>query len=667
MLDFLRWLDAFDPEKDIGEAIPEAAEQVRCFDEGLTFSRGGTSVFRLPELELSERPVVDLPIGRQTVKITRYGKDRFDIRESREEIRTLMQSEVGTPVGTPDPAYHTAQSPAARAHIRAKLEAFETVQPAPCPWQGALVAFWHAAQRRLNYGERDAAVKENTTKLILETGAILKKLTRTVGDSDSTIARQAARRMSTAKDPARMLRVIKGIADRWVRRAGNDEELIMQEVKSCTEEFLEGANMTMADFQRYGAFRNASTGKLIHARNVVKERQIHGENGELIRLGYDEDGEVGQIFSADEITEDFETKAEAHLDESIATRLAINAGRGMTPIPVLLDTDVHRPERFVEDEEMVDICAFTAVNRMNGQKLTLRFEGMAQALKAKAHFDQQFPRFMATGLIKVGQFRRTFGGFWIEREDGTMVKSHWQAPQMVPKDMSDVDVNGILRDFQPGSGFTQDDIGCYVEQYGEITAILQPDWTTMNVEFDFGMQEKIAEINNLSAEQVKTYQQRQLIHAGISASFLGRNDKQRYLRGKLRERIAFLNDEAGWTAKMADTIKPMFRVGLDTFHIVRGKVGHELAKLTNNERSVAWAFINALREELRAEAIKAKALAPIDPKHEALLLTIQQAGTDSVGKVRSIVQASILTAKSWQVFLLNDELLTRRAQLKVKN
>ena len=668
MLDFLRWLDAFDPEKDIGEAIPEAASKVRCLDEGLTFSRGGTSVFRLQELNQTERPVVDLPVARQLVTVTRYGKDRFDILGTKEQTRLVYQSEIGAPVGSPDPAYHTAKTAAERALIRAKGEAFKTAQPESCPWQGALIGFWHAAQRVVNYNIKDNQLKEANTNLIVETGEMLKKLTRTVGDNESVIVRRACRRLSSASNPLRMLRIIKGIAERWVKRAGNDEELIAQEAKSCMEEFLDEAKISHAEFQRYGAMLNPSTGKLVHMRNVVHERRVQGENGELIRLGYADDGEMGQILSADEIYDLEEAKAEAHLDERVADRIAINAGRGMTPIPILLDSDVHRPQRYAESDEIVGIFNLTVVNRENNTKLTLTIEGEHKAKHAKNHFDRLWPKFMATGIVQVGEFRRTFGGFWSEQPDGSFMKAHGIAPSMQPKDMSAVDHLGILRDFQPDSGFTQDDLGCYVEQSGGCTVILAPDWVTMNVEFG-DMHDMIARISNLTSKDVQSYEDRQQIHKDISVAFMGRNDKQRYLRGMLRARIQTLREEQGWTPKMADAIKPLLSCGLDTFHIVRGKVGHELASLSNPERSVAWAFINALREELRAEALKAREKDPqiYCDSIDLLIDQIRIATIETVGMVRRAVQVCIVTKPSHIVFLLNDELLLRRAQLKIKN
>lgn len=662
MLDFLRWLDAFDPEKDIGEAIPEAAAKVRCDEEGLTFSSGGTSVFQPQELQASKKPTVDLPVAIQAVKITRYGLDIHDVLGERTETRLLRQSEVGTPMVNPDPSYHTATSPAQRAFIRAKSETFEPLKFEVCPWVGGLFTFWHASQRALNFKIEDVAVKEANTNLIVEVGNALRQLSRAVGDNNNEIARRATRRMSITTKPEQTLRTIKALAERYIRRAGNDEELVAQEAESCVEEFCREAKMTLEDVKRFGALR-LPNGKLIHRCNVVHDKRIHTENGD-IRIGYTDEGETGQILSLDEIEEFEKDKAKEELDERRIERAANNAGKGLASMPVLLASDVHRPQRYTETEEIVEVFAINVVNRKTGRKRTLTIEGEHKARAAKYRLDRA-KRVTATGMDCVAAFRRTFGGFWSEQPDGSFMKAHGIAPHMLPKDMTDVDLNGILRDAQPGSGWTQEDIGCYVEQAGEVTLVLAPDWVTMNVEFGT-LHEDVAEINNLQLKDVASFEDRQAFHKLISARHYGRHDRQRFLRGKLRERVQCLRDEQGWTPKMTKVIQPLLKAGLDTFHLMVDRVRNDLKILSYQEGLVAWSFINALREELRAEAIKAQFENSSSSKFTELMTSISEATKANLPVRRKAVETCQFYLSSWETFLVKDELFSKIKMLYVK-
>ena len=663
MLDFLHFFNAFDPDDDIGKSMPEACDAVRTFNEDLSFTTAG--IFRPQELNVSERPVVDLPTTWQDVTITRRNAD--GTKTSRTERRLLKQSEVGKPVGLPGPGYFSMKTAVERAFERTKLEAFKSYTPEPCPWQGALIAFWHTAQRVLNYNVKDAVLKAANTELIIETGEALRGLSRGVGDSSSGIVREKIRKLTNSADPKAELLAIKADAQYWIDNAGSDKELAAKEAQSCTEELLEEAGITMDEFQRSGAMRNPSTGKLIHMRNVVDEMRIQGANGELIRLGVDEDGNNGVILSADEISDIEVEKAEEHVAAQAAENLAANAGRNSTPIPILLESDIHRPERWCESEEMVRTFQFTVVDCVTKNTQVFVVEGEQKALEAKDKWDAKFPAFMATGIVQVGQYRRTFGGYWSLQDNGSYMRAVGRGPSMQPKDMDCVNHLGIVIDAYPGSGWTEEDLGCYAEQAGEVTLILAPDWVTMNVDFDYYMRGEVERINNLTAADVASYSDRQVQHRLISALVMGPDKApaspscQRFLRGKLRERIGVLNHEAGWTPRMAAAIKPMFSVGFDTFHMVRGKVGKELSALTNAERTVAWTFINVLREELRADALK-----QVVPEGtcDQLIEEIRRADTAQLSVLRERTMTTALRSSGWKAFLLNDELMLRRTQLR---
>ena len=751
---FLRWLSAFDPQKDIGEAIPDAAAQVRCFEEELVFTGGGTNVFAEQELNPTSQPRIDLAVDVKSFPVKVYDAGG-NLLHTKQQSRVLYQSDTSIPIGNPGLDYLEAKTPAARAMVRAKDVAFNNYKPEPCPWQGVLVGFWHAAKRACYVNQQDHEIQAFNMKLILDVGNALRMLTRASGDNDNIIVRGIIQRVITAKNPVRTLKAILKRIEYWIEKAGNDEELAAKEAEGCVEEFCREAKMTLDDIARFGALR-LSNGKLIHMNNVVKKQRLT----DTIRIGYSEDGEMGEVLSYDEIVNREEEKAEANAEENAANRMFLSAGRNTTLKPILLSSDVHRPMVYAETQENIKTWILKVQTISTKRERLIRIEGTkkhalwaadkfsanprckvvyleqlmhprwkiavtdgysmsdhdemyegswdfyvegpkssaetiahfikTRAIRTKKHATyyrlEGLPRRLRDGggdphgLIRVNVtmaspmseepviYQRTFGGSWKKRADGTFIKCVGVVDSMLPLDINGVDHLCILRNNPPGSGFSDDAVGSYVEQEGICTLVLGMDWVTENVEFSESMTEIIQRI---SAYDKRDAFEEQRLRKDINFLFKGRSDRQRYLRGLLRDRIRAVMAKDAMSDNMLRVIKPMHNAGLDTFHLLRNYVGKGLATLSSTEKRFGWSFINMLHDELRNQAIKDLDKIRGDVRFKGVLTVFAQTRhairdlkPENFGQVNAKLNSAMLTMPSWMVFLLKDELSAKYRGLK---
>jgi hypothetical protein len=756
MNQFLAWLNAFNPYKDIGEAIPEAAAKVRCYEEELVFSAGGTNVFAPQELNPTSKPVIDLAVDVKTFPVSVYDTEGNLLRK-KQQTRIIYQSDVGTPVGNPGLEYIEANTPAKRAMAQAKDVTFNNYKPAPCPWQGALVGLWHTAIRVCHVNQQDGKIKASNMKLILEVGNALRMLTRASGDNDNLIVRGLVQRLNTTKNPVRTLKAILKRVEYWIKNAGNDEELAAKEAEGCVEEFCREAKMTTDDIARFGALRLPS-GKLIHMNNVVKKQRL----SDTVRIGYSEDGDMGEILSYDEIIDREEDKAEAQAEENAANRMALSAGRNSTLKPILLSQDVHRPMVYAETQENVKTWILKVKTLSTKRERLIRIEGTkkhalwaADKFSANPRFgvvyleqlmhprwkiavtdgysvsdhDEMYegswdfyvegpkssadtiahfiktrairtkkqatyyrleglPRRLRAGngdvhnLIRVDVvmaspvseepviYQRTFGGSWNKRSDGTFVKCVGVVSSMLPLDISGVDHLSILRENVPGSGFSDDAVGCYVEQEGECTLVLGMDWVTENVEFSPSMTEMVQRIAAYG-KNGRDASEEQRLRRDITVQFKGRSDRQRFLRGLLRNTIRDVMAEKAMSDNLMAVIKPMDQASLDTYHFMRSKVSKNLATLQPVEKRFGWSFINMLHDELRDQAIMALDKHRRDVRFKGVLTSfamtrkmIRELQPENFGKVNATLNSAMFTMPSWIVFLLKDELSAKYLELK---
>lgn len=758
MNQFLAWLNAFDPQKDIGEAIPEAAAQVRCFEENLVFSAGGTNVFAQQELNPTSQPRVDLAVDVKTFPVKVYDMEG-NLLHRKQQTRIIYQSDTGIPVGNPGLEYFEATTLVERAMAQAKSVTFNNYKPKPCPWQGVLVGFWHTAIRVCHVNQQDHEIKDSNMNLILDVGNALRMLTRTSGDNDNVIVRGIIQRIITTKNPVRTLKAILKRVEFWIEKAGNDEELAVKEAEGCIGEFCREAKMTLDDVARFGALR-LPNGKLIHMKNVIKKQRLT----DIVQIGYSEDGEMGQVLSYDEIIHCEEEKAETNAKENATNRMALSAGRSTILKPVLLSSDVHRPMVYAETQENIKIWVLKVQTISTKRERLIRIEGTKQhALWAAnkfsknprftvvyleqlthprwkiavsdgysmsdsvlcemtegswdffvegpkssadtiAHFiktrairtktqamnyrEDGLPRRFRDGggdphdLIRVNVimtspiseepviYQHTFGGSWKKRADDTFIKCVGVVDSMLPLDISGVDHLGILRDVSPNSGFSKDAIGSYVEQEGNCTLVLGMDWVTENVEFSISMTEIIARIAVYGEDKRDAFEEQRL-RKDINFLFKGRSDRQRYLRGLLRNRIRAVMAKEAMSDKMLAVIKPMHQASLDTFHLLRSKVSKGLATLESAEKRFGWSFINMLHDELRNEAIKNLNTIRRDVRFKGVLTVFAQTRhairdlqSENFGKINTKLNGAMLTMPSWMVFLLKDELSDKYRGLK---
>lgn len=743
MLDYLRWLNAFDPEKDLGEAILAASGEVRCYEEGLTFSRGGTSIFAQEEIHQADRPVVDLPVDIRQVTVKVYDADGNPIGHKK-QIRILKQSDVGEAVGMPPISYHQAKTPGDRALIRALETSFNTYKPRACPWQGAIAGFWHAANRVLG--------DQPNEKLILEAGTAVLGLTRAASDPSNSLVHSLTNHISHSKNPTRALKAIVRWATRIVKGAGNDQELVEREAKSCMEEALEASDMTVEQVRREGALF-MQDGRIISRGGVVAHSHIYGEGGEHIHFGYTEDGEKGELLSYDNLIDREEERAEEKIEEKTAERLALGS-KQLRTYPVLLDSDVHRPMRSVESMETKFLFAFKAVNLRTNKSRNLLVEGsedrakwLKNRLDASGRFagtkpvqimhptwaigitqqiaddevDVQWarvegPENMAaflTHCVSIGKLRtpdevemyreddfpknrksltnstfrgtclmiaptsgvpvkiyKSFGGTWVKGKDDKWRKAVGAVRQTLPLDIEgNVDSLGILRDAPEGSGFSKDDVGCYVEQVGDCTLILRADWMTENV--DMGgtpaFHELLSTILKMERHDTK---QEQVLRAMIWQQG-GDFSKQRFLRGILRMKTRELMTREAMTDRLAELLHPFMNCGMETFHMLRASVGKKLKSVMPTERKLGWAFINALRDELRADAIRSLDTLRKDINNKPMLnsfastrKSIRARDFSTFDGLNKRVNEGSLEQPAWMTFLLKEELFDARTSLK---
>jgi hypothetical protein len=149
-----------------------------------------------------------------------------------------------------------------------------------------------------------------------------------------------------------------------------------------------------------------------------------------------------------------------------------------------------------------------------------------------------------------------------------------------------------------------------------------------------------------------------------------RGDYQRYFKSLLRQTIADLRMQLAITPALSDAIRPLFCATLGDFWMLRGQAGGALAKLSSHERTFGWAFINALRDELRAQALQEVQ----SSKDRGMLLEFAETRTsiregltfENFIAASKAMHQVVLNKPAWFVFMLRDAFDRKKQQLRAQ-